>query len=669
MRYLFVCFVFVLNISFFSCTDAKHNGALKRINTLSTVDSLVQVWSDEKAVSENPASIADEIARFPQDSASLRALEILSKHYSQISDSIRLQITIKERKKRAKRLNDTPGLAKIDWDLAYFFHTHTRHLDSAYFYYTQAEKKYLALNDNRNLARVLINISTIQLSIKDYLGSEVTSYQVLELLGKQQRPNVLHTYRAYNNLGVALKELKDFDKSLLFFERAEKELRQRPTDGNTLVLWNNMGSVLSELKKFDEAEVYFNKALQEEFELEQENPFLYVVVLNNISGSRIEKQDTLGVNALLDMALESALRHDNKDAFTLSQISLAKLSLLQHDTVAAVQHTIKAKESAALQQDNRSLLFSLSQLIQLDEQNARKHAQEYIRLDDSLQHRDRLTQNKFAGIRFETNAYRAQTERLSNRLLWVAGTASGIVIGLGMLFVIFRQRSRNKELVLTQQKHEADQQIYKLVMKQQRKYEEGRELEKKRIARELHDGILGKLFGLQLNLEMLNAKTDAESEEKRWEYIDQIRKVSQEIRSLSHDLNRIEPNPSDYVSVLKDYVEKQESNQTKFELSIDDQIAFETVDTEIRVNLFRIIQEAIQNIHKHAQATQVWIHLERDDDFLELSIEDNGKGIGKKIKPGIGINNMKSRAREMNGKLNISFQSGKGTQITLKIRY
>ena len=89
---------------------------------------------------------------------------------------------------------------------------------------------------------------------------------------------------------------------------------------------------------------------------------------------------------------------------------------------------------------------------------------------------------------------------------------------------------------------------------------------------------------------------------------------------------------------------------------------------EIKMNVYRIIQEAFNNINKYANATKIGLALDVDDGFLHLEINDNGTGFNvKKVKNGIGLKNMKSRAEAMKGEIFIASEKGKGTNIKLKI--
>lgn len=658
MRFRSFAIILLILCGLFSCSTREGKQPPVVHETKALFNRLNDNTTPTEEKQELLGNLLEIVNGMPNDSLKAENLISIYKHYLKLNDTIQFKNLNIRVRRLSQQLNDSLHLARSSEDLAHFYYNKTTHIDSAYLYFNEVYKISASLGDHTKAARILINISTIQLHIKDYLGCEASAYKAIELLEAYGGDN-FQFYRAYNNIGVALKELRDFEKSLSFFKLAESFLDKKKSSINSLLLWNNMGSVLSELKEYKKANILFTKALEQIPDFKSSDPNLYVVILNNLAQNCMAGGDTSGIRQRLNDALSTATEMNFLSGVALSHISHTDLYLMDGDTLMALNHILKAKEVAEHNQENRHLLHALSKLIEIDRENAPRHAQAYIALNDSLQQRDRLTQNRFAAIRYETDVYIEKSKRLSNRLTWVWTIGSGIVISLVLLFIIFRERSRNKELLLIQEKNEADQQIYKLVLKQQQKYDEGRRIEKVRIARELHDGILGKLFGLQLNLEMLNATNDEDAQEKRYAYIDQLRDVSQEIRALSHDLNKDGIGQSDFASIVMDYVSKQNTDTTQLDLHIDKNITFENISGDVKVNLFRIIQEAIQNIHKHAQASKAWINITKVEQFIELCIEDNGRWTDtKRTKNGIGLNNMKSRAKEMNGVISIQLNLG-----------
>jgi len=292
------------------------------------------------------------------------------------------------------------------------------------------------------------------------------------------------------------------------------------------------------------------------------------------------------------------------------------------------------------------MLASLLILSRVDRKNSLAHSQRYIQISDSLQQEERETRNKFARIRYETAGYIAQTKKLSDQVNWILLISAGITTILTLVIALIIQNFRNKKRILIHQ---------------------GRENEKKRIARELHDGIVGKLYGARINLDAFNENDDKEVKKKRFHYIQEIQKLELEIRSLSHELDGSSPINTDFESAVRDFASAQSHGTVQFEMDIAKNINFKQIEANIKLNLYRIIQEAVHNVHKHAHATKASIIIQQRKKQLILNIKDNGKGFDhSKTEQGIGLGNIRARAKDLRGKLKID-SNNHGTTLILNV--
>ena len=106
----------------------------------------------------------------------------------------------------------------------------------------------------------------------------------------------------------------------------------------------------------------------------------------------------------------------------------------------------------------------------------------------------------------------------------------------------------------------------------------------------------------------------------------------------------------------------------KHQLEQDGSIAWDKVGDRIKINLYRMAQESIHNILKYAQCEEVNIRLQRKDQLVELTIEDDGIGFNiNKKKKGIGLKNMKSRVKSIGASLHIASEPSQGTIIKITI--
>jgi signal transduction histidine kinase len=238
------------------------------------------------------------------------------------------------------------------------------------------------------------------------------------------------------------------------------------------------------------------------------------------------------------------------------------------------------------------------------------------------------------------------------------------------LFVIKTQKAKHRELMFKQQQQKANEDIYNLMITQQNTIEINRIKEKKRVARELHDGVLGRMFGVRINLDSLNKINDETATAQRNSYLSELKNIEQDIREISHDLNREKSELiNNFVAIVNDLFEEQKKTyKSKLIVAIDSGIKWEFVSNSIKINLYRIIQEALQNINKYASANVIKIELRLDEDNLNLTISDDGIGFNvKTAKKGIGLQNIFFRAGECNGKVDIQSNKGEGTTVSLKV--
>jgi signal transduction histidine kinase len=196
--------------------------------------------------------------------------------------------------------------------------------------------------------------------------------------------------------------------------------------------------------------------------------------------------------------------------------------------------------------------------------------------------------------------------------------------------------------------------------------------EQKRISQELHDGILGKLFGARMNLDFLNSQESEEIKKDKAKYIQEIIQVEKQIRQISHELNDEKLHIiNNYQLMIDRLVEEQEKLlKINIDYTCDKKVPWDKLSAEEKINLYRIFQETFHNIYKYANTKSVVFSIIHENNNLKISILDNGKGFNlKKASKGIGVKNMRERANLINAVYTIDSEIKKGTttQIVLKI--
>ena len=564
------------------------------------------------------------------------------------------------------KLRDSSKIAESYWDLGNFFSN--RHLvDSAFYFYNKAYNTYREVGKDYYAGRMLLNLAVIKKDIKDFTGSEISTIKAINIfkpLGKDRQ-----LYLSFNNLGVLYNELEEYDLALNYHNKAlnyledieEKEIYKATSLNNIGVVYQNIGNYSLAERKFEEA--LGTKDLYDQ------NTRLYAMVLDNLAYAKLSKKDTVGLLQMFQKSLEIRKSIQHISGVISSHVHLGEYYALNDEYSIATEVLQEAQEMATETNSNRDLLEISLLLSKIDTVNKERYLESYIHLNDSLHKRERAVRNKFARIEFETDQFIAENQYLNQQRKWIVGGAGGAIFMVLLIFIIWRQKSHNKKLELEKAQQKANEEIYNLLLAQQNKLEEGRHEEKERISKELHDGVLGKLFGTRLMLESLFGKSDPKSLENKKKYLNDLRLIEEEVRTISHELNsNIFSAKQGFLDVLQEYLSAQKEIG-KFELLLvnDEQIAWDELSSEIKINIFRIIQEAVTNINKHANANLVTITCNKYNRWLEIVIYDNGSGFEVNDKrKGIGLKNIESRITELRGHFSISSDEN-GTQLEIEI--
>ncbi|MDQ4141345.1 MAG: sensor histidine kinase, partial [Bacteroidota bacterium] len=207
---------------------------------------------------------------------------------------------------------------------------------------------------------------------------------------------------------------------------------------------------------------------------------------------------------------------------------------------------------------------------------------------------------------------------------------------------------------------------------------EGQEEERKRVAREIHDGLGQMLTALKYGIEKISDSTDC-SETAKKNFTELRHLVSQtitEARTISFNLMPAVLSDFGLASALK-LLTNQLASGSNINVSFTTNWNGKRLAKNIEIGLYRVSQEALHNAVKYAQANQITVDLQAKKKYIHLQISDNGQGftqdnlIMPSGKTGLahGISNMKERVFLLNGEININSKPGQGTQIHVKVPF
>ncbi|WKB80809.1 sensor histidine kinase [Cellulophaga lytica] len=643
--------VLIITLLLFSCNQKKENLQQKK------------VVKHQKKTTDTT-----NILKYKKDSIHRRQLHSLAYTYLTQGDSLKFRETNLKVRNLSANQKDSTLLALSYWDLGYFFEKKVK-IDSSYFYYLKAQKIFNSLNHKIKEGKVLQSISFIQSQVKDYRGSEISTIKAIELFDKIDNADI-DLYRSYNNLGSVTNALKEHDRALKYYNKAQEYYKKiRPESKINTVLVNNIANVYRDKEDYNSAIKNYEKVLAVDSLFEKKALF-YAKVLDNYAYTKLKAKDTTNVEKQLIRALKIRDSLNDSSGLAISHFNLAEFYILKKDTSKALENAKKSEEYSLASKNNKRLLQAYDILTSIDPINASNYAHKYIVLNDSLIAEERLIQDKFTRIKYETDEVIEEKEELEEQKQILISFVIGALLLAFAIFIIGSQYVKNQKLRFEQEQQETNLETFNLMLDQKGKLAQAKQEEQLRISQELHDGVLGSLTGIGLILKATNKRADEEAIAERLDLIKQLQETAEEIRTISHTLSAASSKKMQNFtnSIIELLHNTGKASNIKTSFTFDKKIDWDSLSAEIKINLYRMIQEGVQNCVKYSKAENILLDLSMKNSNLSVILSDDGVGFNlQKKKRGIGLKNIYSRANKINANVNIESEIGDGTKILITI--
>ena len=475
----------------------------------------------------------------------------------------------------------------------------------------------------------------------------------------------------WGELGYRMKK-RNLEKAIQYMQKskqiAEKNNLQKPL----LSIYNNYG-VLKEMKvEYDSALFYYEKGLALKQKINDQVGIPYS--LNNIAGVFVLRKQFDKAEENYQKALEIRKKINDTVGIAENYSYLGDLHLMQKDFKKAIgfyQKSTKITDKhkyLGLSQDSYRKISECYENLG-DHQNALQNFKKFSALKDSLINQETNSKIAELEVKFDTNEkekqlLQKQAEVETSRIKFSVAIVFAILASIiGFLFYR-QQRLKNK-----QQHQEFELKSAMAQIESQNKLQEQR----LSISRDLHDNIGAQLTFIISSLEntkfgIPNLETAVE---KRLDKIsDFTRNTIVELRDTIWAMNKADFTMEDLSSRIFNFVEQaQSANQNiLFNFSIDENLKNKKFSSVVGVNLYRTIQESVNNAMKYANAHHIVINAEKFQEGLKIEIKDDGKGFDtKNVDVGNGLLNMKKRMEEIGGNFAINSEIGKGTSVNVEL--
>lgn len=525
-------------------------------------------------------------------------------------------------------------------------------------YYLNCLELREAIKDSLGIARVYRDLGTLSKNLKNY--EDMLSYYLKALALFQKLKRYTDVFEMKVQIATSYDYLNQNEKARKTFLEAKKMI---PTYGikDASNLYHNLAALYKKMNVLDSS-LYYYKEAQEIFKSNNDSVRLSKN-FNNLGNLYV----TLGNNqkALANYRQSLALKHKIKDSSSLEKT--------YHALADYYKKTNDFKKALAYKDSSENIREQLSKKINASNRFELK----YIRDKQQLEKEKSEAKLAVANANIE-----ASNERRNTIIITI------VLITMLLLFFVFlrvkklKQEKKLTELAFEQQKiaaklekEQQEKKLEELLKEQERKaitsMISGQEEERERIAKDLHDRLGSMLSVVKIHyksveedLEKIKKETKSQYE-KANELLDE---ACEAVRKIAHNMLSGTLTKFGLIPALRELKQKiEETKMLQIELlahGLDNRL-----DNTTEIQLYRIIQELLNNILKHAKATEVTIQLLRRETDLNIMVFDNGIGFDKNINQseGMGLKSIHARVAEMNGHVLIDSGSGSGTTITIEI--
>lgn len=547
--------------------------------------------------------------------------------------------------------------------------------DSAYYYYQKSENFFRILKNRDYVGKMLFKKAYILFLEGNCTESEGQVSKALFYLKNGKDAEML--FAAYTLMGTNFEKLEEYQQALKYQFLARNVLNDIEGSNSDLdkkYLYNiesyiNISNIYEKTNQYEQS-IHILKSLLTP-ELKEKSLSNYIFVLGNLGFSEMKSGITKGTDNYFKEALYLSKENNFKNNIVYQLKNLGEYYSIIKDSTRSTSYLKQSLQLAEKLKMGEETKKSLQLLSQIDKQNAAIYDKRYIVISDSLSKAQRINSNKYARIEYETSVVEDENKILSAKNTYIIIGSLLLIFALILVIVYRYIKSQKREIEFRKAQQKAEEEIFDLLKEYQLKLSITKELEQNRISKELHDSVMNKLYGARMQLGILNNSDVKEIKEKRLIYVDLLQEIEQEIRTISHDLqSEIIDNQFDYIPLLSNLIQLQnEIGSTLFSFEVDPNIDWDVIDSLVKITIFRIVQESLLNVTKHAKATLCNVSVSQEANHLILLIKDDGVGFDvNATKQGIGLNNIQERVKTIKAALEISSTSNEGTYIRLKVK-
>jgi len=586
----------------------------------------------------------------------------------------------------SQKLDYVTGILKYYSNITYVYNIQGKY-DTALQLNLKSVELARAYGTDRQLAACLGNVASSYLYLEAY--EKALSYYLEGSKLFQKSGNEQYLCILYDNLSVVYIKLKQPEKAKEYAEMAVVLARETDDQYNLGVSLSNLGLCLMKLQNLQEAIVTFSECLV----VTEKTDNLYVKETSLINLAdiyrRLGNYDKLKTFAEEGLVLAKNLEDISGEGTASLNLGYFFLYKGNYDLALINAQSAERNFTSLNMLEELGYAYSLVSQVYLFKKEYKSFQKYQVRLDsvERLSVREQVLKNtQDLEAKYETEKKVQQIKQLEqekaiqelrigkNRFVLII--LGGVIFTILVVAVLLILSYRQKQQIMKQEKELQDKRISELETEKLLAAAEaalkGQDDERTRLARDLHDGLGGMLSGIKLSFMNLKETLGKKKEDiQRFDRsIDMLDGSVTELRRVAHNLMPETLLKFGLDTAIRDYCERISDSGT---LNVSYQsINLKNIDADqtAQITIYRIVQELVNNIIKHASATNVNVQLANHHDHFTICVEDDGIGFDiKKVNnaQGIGWRNIQNRVAFLKGNIDIQSEEKSGTTINIEL--
>jgi signal transduction histidine kinase len=501
-------------------------------------------------------------------------------------------------------------------------------------YHLQVLQLATELNIPANVSLTLNNLSYVCQHMRQY--AQARQYSHRQLAMAQADADTFQMGVACSALqGIADAESRQ-DSSRYYGEAAYRYFKQVDATLEMAAASNDLGLFYRRIHRNDSAILWYKRAWQVATEAGAEGDAVFYAA--NIGSAFVDQLQLDSAKHYLTMVQRHVGQDTKPSVLKTLYGALETYYVLQNQHDSAIRYM-------ELYTDVLDTIYASQITAQANELLARYNAD---KMEQQITMLDKQTQ--------------IQQLQIRNRNMIIVAILILAALAGGILWLVWQRRQMRADNQRRTEQHAQQQKAARDIIAAE-------ELERQRIARELHDGI-GQMFSaVKLNLSGIAHR----AQDKGWpdeQLLDKTLQIvdesCREVRTISHQMMPNVLLKLGLAAAVRDFVNKIDDERLK--ISLETFGLNTSLGAETEHIIYRIIQECVNNVIKHAGATALYIQLHKDDESVTVTVEDNGCGFDVAAAgDGVGLRSVRARVAYLNGKVDYDTAPGRGTLVAVYI--